>query len=159
MSAATAFAPLRLALDDAAVRFAVGGSWASTAFGEPRLTKDVGIPADFTHISLHLFLSKLPPANDADPDDALAALRLGRRFRAIHMPEVFKFDLFPASVSLLAKLPWFRTGGEISEVQWRDILGVARACASRLDYACLDAGAAKLGIATLLSKALAETTR
>src|SRR5690242_219873 len=34
--AAEAFEPLRAALEAAGVRYAVGGSWASTAFGEPR---------------------------------------------------------------------------------------------------------------------------
>lgn len=43
-----AFAGMRTALESAGIRFAVGGSWASTAFGEPRFTNDVDILADFT---------------------------------------------------------------------------------------------------------------
>jgi hypothetical protein len=43
-----AFAPLRFALERAEVRYAVDGSWASAAFGEPRFTNDVDILADFT---------------------------------------------------------------------------------------------------------------
>jgi hypothetical protein len=45
---AEGFALLRAALEEAGVRFAIGGSWASTAFGEPRFTNDVDILADFT---------------------------------------------------------------------------------------------------------------
>src|SRR3954468_5210541 len=43
MLPAKAFDLLRSALERAGVRYAVGGSWASTAFGEPRLTNDVDI--------------------------------------------------------------------------------------------------------------------
>ena len=45
---------------------------------------------------------------------------------------------------LLAKLHWFRLGGETSAVQWRDILGVVRACAPSLDRAYLEQSAGKL---------------
>jgi hypothetical protein len=34
---------------------------------------------------------------------------------------------------LLAKLYWFRPGGEISGVLWRDIKGVVRGCGTTLD--------------------------
>lgn len=54
-SVSDAFSPLRAALDAAGVRYAVGGSWASTAFGEPRLTNDVDILAGFTSESLDRF--------------------------------------------------------------------------------------------------------
>jgi hypothetical protein len=46
--AADVFALLRGALEAAGIRYAIGGSWASTAFGEPRFTNDVDILADFT---------------------------------------------------------------------------------------------------------------
>ena len=48
ISASDAFDPVRSALEQAGVRYAIGGSWASTAFGEPRFTNDVDILADFT---------------------------------------------------------------------------------------------------------------
>ncbi len=40
MSPADAFESLRSALEKAGIRYAVGGSWASTAFSEPRFTND-----------------------------------------------------------------------------------------------------------------------
>jgi hypothetical protein len=55
-----AFSPLRSALEGAGIRYAVGGSWASTAFGEPRFTNGVDIIADFTEGSLDRFLACLP---------------------------------------------------------------------------------------------------
>src|SRR5207302_7485828 len=60
MSPADAFDLLRSALERAGVRYAVGGSWASTAFGEPRFTNDVDILAEFTEENLPRFLSFLP---------------------------------------------------------------------------------------------------
>jgi hypothetical protein len=57
---------------------------------------------------------------------------------------------------LLAKLHWFRAGGEISEMQWRDIRGIVRTCGASLDRGYLERNAAKLGIGALLEKALTE---
>ena len=57
---------------------------------------------------------------------------------------------------LLAKLHWFRLGGEISEVQWRDIKGIARGCAITLDREYLQQSAAKVGVDDLLHRALNE---
>src|SRR3954452_19276666 len=86
MSAAEAFTPLQAALERAGVRYAVGGSWASTAFGEPRLTNDVDILAEFTEENLPRFLSFLPTTFYVDPEDASNAFRRGRPFNVIHMP-------------------------------------------------------------------------
>jgi hypothetical protein len=52
MSAADAFEPVRAALEGAGIRYAIGGSWASTAFGEPRLTNDIDILAFTTGSSI-----------------------------------------------------------------------------------------------------------
>jgi hypothetical protein len=57
---------------------------------------------------------------------------------------------------LLAKLHWFRAGGEVSEVQWRDIQGIVHNCSAMLDRAYLDRSAAKLEVRTLLQRALGE---
>jgi hypothetical protein len=57
---------------------------------------------------------------------------------------------------LLQKLEWFRLGGEVSNQQWGDVLGVLRVQAGRLDSAYLDHWAADLGVADLLAKARAE---
>ena len=55
---------------------------------------------------------------------------------------------------LLAKLHWFRSGGEASEVQWRDIEGLVRGRAKTLDRAYLEAGADTLQVRDLLNRAL-----
>ena len=56
---------------------------------------------------------------------------------------------------MLAKLNWFEAGGEVSEVQWRDIQGIVRGCNATLDRKYLADSARRLGITALLEKALA----
>ena len=58
-----------------------------------------------------------------------------------------------AEDSILLKLEWYRLGGEVSEQQWSDILGVMRIQSDRLDQAYLDHWSAELGVADLLDSA------
>jgi hypothetical protein len=58
---------------------------------------------------------------------------------------------------ILAKLEWYRLGNEISERQWRDILGVLKVQAGRLDLDYLHKWAAELKVADLLQRALKES--
>lgn len=58
-----------------------------------------------------------------------------------------------AEDSILLKLEWYRLGGETSDRQWSDILGILRIQADRLDQDYLDRWAADLGVADLLDAA------
>ena len=55
---------------------------------------------------------------------------------------------------LLAKLEWYRMGGEVSERQWRDVIGVLRVQAGVLDVDYLQRMARELEVADLLEQAL-----
>lgn len=57
---------------------------------------------------------------------------------------------------ILSKLRWYRQGGEVSEQQWNDVLGVIAAQRERLDLPYLGEWAQYLGVADLLEQALAE---
>ncbi|MFZ5809311.1 MAG: hypothetical protein ACOY16_08520 [Chloroflexota bacterium] len=59
--------------------------------------------------------------------------------------------------TILAKLEWFRLSGEVSERQWRDILGVLKVRAGGLDIDYLRYWADELGVRDLLERALQET--
>jgi hypothetical protein len=48
-------------------------------------------------------------------------------------------------------------GGEVSDRQWRDILGVMKVQAGRLDLNYLQKWAAELNVADLLQKALDDS--
>jgi hypothetical protein len=58
---------------------------------------------------------------------------------------------------ILAKLEWFRLGGETSERQWHDILGVIKLQYFDLDFEYLQKWAPEIGVADLLERALDES--
>jgi hypothetical protein len=57
---------------------------------------------------------------------------------------------------ILAKLEWYRMGGEGSKRQWEDVLGVLKVRAGELDMDYMHRWANELGVADLLERALRE---
>jgi len=64
--------------------------------------------------------------------------------------------LLTAEDVILFKLERYRPGGEVSDQQWFDVLGVLRTQAGRLDEAYLDHWSADLGVSDLLGRARGE---
>lgn len=60
--------------------------------------------------------------------------------------------------TILSKLEWYRTGGEISDSQWRDVLGILKIRAGELDLDYLRRWAGELKVGDLLERALKEST-
>lgn len=58
---------------------------------------------------------------------------------------------------VLAKLQWYRAGGETSERQWTDILRVI-AATPNMDWAYVESWAPRLGVAALLARARAAAS-
>ena len=59
--------------------------------------------------------------------------------------------------TILAKLEWYRMGGEVSDRQWRDILGVMKTRAGDLDLDYLRKWARELKVSDLLERVVSET--
>jgi hypothetical protein len=60
--------------------------------------------------------------------------------------------------TILSKLEWYRMGGEVSDRQWRDILGVLKTRAGELDLEYLRKWAVELHVSDLLERALKESS-
>jgi hypothetical protein len=89
--------------------------------------------------------------------DVFDAERLSRRKRvqlAVGSQGELWVDL--PEYTVLRKLEWYRRGGEVSERQWRDVLGVLRAQGARLDQARLAEWADRLRVRDLLDRAQGE---
>lgn len=174
------------ALEAVGVDYAIGGSVASSFTGVARATQDADLAVDLHLADAARFIAGLGPDFYADLDRAKQAVRSRRSFNVIHLPTMYKVDLFvppntPFARSsfvrrvklevveagrqiyftspediVLHKLLWYAEGHQISERQWYDLSGVLRIQGSQLDRAYLDQWAGSLGVTDLLRRALAE---
>lgn len=179
----TTLIALRDALDDLSVMWAIGGSLASAAYGEPRATNDVDIVATLDARSARTLTERLCNDFYADAEMALDAVRRRTSFNVIDERSFIKVDLFvpaPGAMGegqlnrrrhielmpglalpvlgpedvILQKLRRFDMTGRTSERQWRDLLSVLRA--QDLDQVYLHSTAGIAGLSSLLDEARAE---
>jgi hypothetical protein len=174
------------ALEHAAVRYSVGGSLASSVFGEPRSSLDADIVVDMTTDQIAAVIDTLGDSFYAEEEAFRRAVASATSANVIHLASGIKVDLFVASsvldrqqlarrrlVSidrehscymhspediLLQKLVWYRRGGETSDRQWRDVLGILLVRETALDETYLNAMAEQLKITDLLVRARQATS-
>jgi len=72
-------------------------------------------------------------------------------------PEESVYVTSPEDI-VLAKLEWYRMGGEVSDRQWRDILGVLKIRAGELDLDYLRKWGGELHVSDLLERAPREAS-
>jgi hypothetical protein len=90
---------------------------------------------------------------------AFDQMQLNRRRLSViaNNPEESVYVTSPED-TILAKLEWYRMGGEVSDRQWRDILGVLKTRAGELDLEYLRKWAAELHVSDLLERALGQAS-
>jgi len=91
--------------------------------------------------------------------DAFSQSELGRRrtiVSAVPGLENIEFPIASPEDTVLAKLLWFRKGGEVSDRQWHDILGILNVQSARIDFAYMTDWAARLAVSDLLERALRD---
>jgi hypothetical protein len=100
------------------------------------------------HVKLDLYIRR---------DEGIFAeeLRRARRLRLTKEPGS-EANVASAEDTVLQKLLWFRKGGEVSDRQWRDVLGVLKAQSGRLERDYMHAWGDELGVLDLLQRALVE---
>lgn len=88
----------------------------------------------------------------------LAQLEMQRRQQLIitQNPERLAWFLSPEDI-ILQKLIWYRLGGGVSDRRWRDVLGVLKVQADRLDFNYLAEWAEKLNLTDLMAQALSAS--
>lgn len=95
----------------------------------------------------------LPKPRQFDRDQ----MRQRRKYIVATDPERTAYVASPED-TILAKLEWYRLGGEVSDRQWRDILGVIQIQGDRLDLCYLRQGAVALNVTDLLLRAVGGPT-
>ncbi len=171
-------------LDEHDVSYALGGSLASSMFGEPRGTIDIDMAIRLEQRQLADLVNTLEVEFYVPVEAARQAVEQSTSFNLID-DDGLKVDLFvlgdttldqhqlehrqrilvtedppqylwvsAPASQVLRKLEWYQAGGSVSERQWRDVVGILRAQRSTLDLANLKHTAQAIGLGELLDTAL-----
>ena len=181
-----AITPIVEALEELGIPYHIGGSVASSLYGLPRLTIDADLVADIRMKHVRPLVKQLETDYYIDEDMIRDAIRRQSSFNIIHLDTMLKVDVFipktrlfdqeelrkvrqevlsegtrPFNIAspegtILNKLEWYRMGGEVSDRQWNDILGVLKVQGTNLDIVYLERWAADLSVTDLLERAFVD---
>jgi hypothetical protein len=181
-----AITPIVEALEQLEIKYHIGGSVASSVYGIIRATIDADLVAELRPEHVRPLVKLLEADYYIDEDAVRDAVKRRSSFNAIYLDTMLKVDVFipkprlfeqeelrrarllplikntrPFYVAspegtILNKLEWYRMGGEVSDRQWNDILGVLKVQDTNLDMAYLQRWAVALNVADLLERALVD---
>ncbi len=181
-----AITPIVEALEELGVSYHIGGSVASSVYGILRATIDADLIANLHIEQARPLVKWLEAEYYIDEDMVRDAIKRRSSFNVIHLDTMLKVDVFvpksrlfdqeefrraqqevllegtrPFNVAspegtILNKLEWYRMGGEVSDRQWNDILGVLKVQGTHLDMNYLQKWAANLNVTDLLERAFVD---
>jgi len=180
-----ALTPLIDAFDELGIVYELGGSVASSVHGVPRSSLDIDILSALKSEHVSDLVQKLEGDYYLSQTRATDAVERETSFNMIHLDTMFKVDVFVARSNefrrssltrrrleslteerdffvtsaediVLHKLLWYRKGGEVSDRQRQDVIGVLKVQGPNLDREYLQDWSAKLQVADLLQQALSQ---
>ncbi len=173
--------------DELGLRYALGGSMASSLLGEPRSTVDVDMAVAMDPASGEALLERVGPEFYVPVDSARTAIRSRSSFNLVDTVNALKVDIFvlgdglldrmqierrvlvqipgaPAGIwvtsaedQVLRKLDWYRQGERVSDRQWRDVVGILRVHHEVIDRTYLAASAQALDLVDDLAEAFRQS--
>lgn len=174
-------------LDRLEIPYVVGGSFASSLFGEARSTADVDLAVVLSSSDVASFVDAVSDTFFVAESHVADAVHQHGSFNLIDLRSPYKVDVFVLGEDLLdrrqierrqrvdigdrevwvtspedqvlRKLTWYRLGGEVSERQWRDVVSILAIHGDRVDLDDLDRTAARLGLTDLLERAREDAAR
>lgn len=182
-----ALTPIVDAFEKLGVAYELGGSVASSVHGVARSSVDIDILAALEPNQVADLVRRLERDYYVSANRVAGAIEHESSFNVIHLQTMFKVDVFIARSNefrrsslerrkleglteereffvtspediVLHKLHWYRKGGEVSERQWEDVLGVLKVQGKHVDLEYLERWAAKLRLSDLLQRAVSDAS-
>lgn len=170
-------------LERLAIDYMIGGSTASSAYGEPRTTRDVDIVVEVDAASLQalfdsfdpasIYVDRVPSGDVVSPGEMFniidtrggwkidLVVRKDRPFSVVefsrrHLVDVLGRQVMMATAEdvLLAKLEWAARSGSSRQID--DARGIVKVQGERLDVGYLRAWAARLGVSDELEDVMGD---
>lgn len=171
-------------LDELGVRYHLGGSYAGAVHGVPRHIQGIDFVAALGEADVPPLLAALDPSFYVDAERIAKAVRTQSSAQLVHRSSGIMIYLFvrggnafdreelsrsqeievgerriqvkSPEDTLLRKLQWYRSSGEISDRQWGDLQGLVATQRGRLDKEYVAKWAKVLEVEDLLQRLLGE---
>lgn len=171
------------------IPYILGGSLASTFYGNIRATFDADLVVALEEAQINNFIDQIPADFLVDQSIIYDAVKRFGTFNLIDQSNLMKVDIFVVPLAgfdksqlergvrgtirepdsqvwftsaediILKKLEWYRLGNLVSERQWRDILGVIKFQFDSLDWNYLEKWSIVLGVEDLLQQARVNSSQ